>query len=109
MRSGAASSEMRAPCIHSGPRLLGVFIHQVVPLGKCLLHDEGPKEEGDALLKALDTQGVHLVNSYVGAALRLHQREPDVVSLQQVSEVAMAAMDDFDTMRLIYPERAWEL
>merc|ERR1719188_1699902 len=69
------------PQARQEPRLLGVFIQEVMPCDQCLTADVSSRERGDEWREALRRQGLHLHSSYVGAALNLHECQPEVVSL----------------------------
>merc|ERR1719215_1040259 len=42
--------------------------------------------------------------SYVGAALVLHQLEPQIVTLDDIETIAHTAIQEFEEARLMYPE-----
>jgi len=45
-----------------------------------------------------------LHRSYVGAALALHKRDKDLISLPELCKVAESAVEEFRSMRLVYAE-----
>jgi len=84
--------------VSQGPRLLCVLIHRVLPDRSCLAK-EAPVERGERWREQLWLGGLIVHSSYVGAAAALHSYDPQLVSAEQLAEVAAAAVDEFDAAR----------
>jgi len=89
-RSGP-SEEEAAPLF---PRLLCVLVHRVIPDGKSLRLAEtslrGGSQNDDRLV---------FHSTYVGAALALHERMPELISAGDLATIAEQAVEEFDAVR----------
>jgi hypothetical protein len=88
------------------PKMLCVLIREVVP-EKMALAQEAPAQRGKAWRESLEQQRLILHKSYVGAACALHRCDPNLVSPEQVSEIAHAALDAFDADRWASDQFNW--
>ncbi|CAE8648706.1 unnamed protein product [Polarella glacialis] len=86
------------------PRFLGALIQEVMPT-EFALASVPASLRGPDWHKALEDTGVIFHRSYVGAALALHARHPDIVGAKQVVSVVNAAVDDFHAGICVYGER----
>eukprot|EP00927_Polykrikos_kofoidii_P034431 TRINITY_DN29229_c0_g1_i1.p1 TRINITY_DN29229_c0_g1~~TRINITY_DN29229_c0_g1_i1.p1 ORF type:complete len:744 (+),score=75.47 TRINITY_DN29229_c0_g1_i1:36-2267(+) len=91
----------------SEPRLLAVLIHRVIPDANALAMQRR-SQEGPGWART--TEDIFMHETYVGAALALHTKHPDLVNLRDLASVAEAAIQDFDDMRLLYCDwhRQWD-
>lgn len=105
--SGTVSSE---DCSKHHPKLLAVLIHEVIPNSRCLsLYDDDAFASDEDCgcepwREALARERLFLHSSYVAAALALHR--VSLLSMMQLRSVAVAAQEDFNTGRLMFPEWA---
>jgi len=79
----------------SGPEMLCVLIHRVVP-----------EEDSLACYPGKHDEPLIIHSSYVGAAVALHTLDPTLISAEQVANVAGSAIEEFDEARRQYFD--WE-
>merc|ERR1712232_1222123 len=105
--SDGSHQEPRYTC--NQPRLLAVLIHEVMPDAECLAKDDG-EVRGKPWREALHSRRIFFHKSYVRAALELYTCIPPVFSAAQLRRVAAKAIEDFDELRLSYPDwgERWE-
>jgi hypothetical protein len=81
--------------------ILGVFIHEVTHIEKTLCQDN-PSMRNEEWREHQERNKLWLFRSYVGAALALYQRYPDIITAEMLATIANQAIDEFDTARLMY-------
>mmetsp|Transcript_78053 Transcript_78053/g.246562 ORF Transcript_78053/g.246562 Transcript_78053/m.246562 type:complete len:405 (-) Transcript_78053:56-1270(-) len=93
-------------------RLRAVLIHEVIcqeedctPLAR-----EAPSERDQVWRDELRRNNLIFHKSYVGAAVELHESHPDLVTLDDLQLIAQHAVQEFEEVRIMYPERHghWE-
>ncbi|CAK9008328.1 unnamed protein product, partial [Durusdinium trenchii] len=88
-----------------GPQLKAVMIHEVLPDEQSLSLE--PLDQRTVTWRQqLEASGIFFFTSYPDAALKLHQRHPNLISIRQLRSVIEAAITDFDHDRKFLAE--WE-
>lgn len=83
--------------------MLAVLVHEVISGTKCLAHS--PVTNRDLIWREdLQEQRIFFHCTYVGAALALHTHCPELVPVEQLAMVANAAVEEFESARLMYLE-----
>jgi len=86
-----------------GPHVTAVVIH-CGPTGDERLSVTPPEERGPNWKEEMAARGLYLHKTYVGAAVDVHIRAPELMTAQEVAEIANKAVNTFDTLRYVYPD-----
>lgn len=88
-----------------GPQLKAVMIHEVQP-DMDSLGLERPEHRPPNWRQQLEEQGICIFSSYPAAALKLHYKDAELISIRQLRVITEAAIMDFDSDRKFMAE--WE-
>jgi len=88
-----------------GPELKAVMIHEVQQ-DVDSLSLERPDDRPANWRQQLEEQGIYIFSSYPAAALKLHYKHPQLISIRQLRGITEAAIQDFNHDRKFMAE--WE-
>jgi len=86
-----------------GPHVTAVVIH-CGPTGEARLAVTPPEDRGEEWVEDMAQRGLYFHKTYVGAAVDVHNRAPELMTAEEVAEISNKAVSDFDDLRYIYPE-----